>query len=387
MAAGKGFLLASLLVFTLTEGKEFTVTCTTSEECVLPCQFQSDGQGARVMWYKKKAVVSCTRYGNTSFVVGHNSPADKYKGRTNLYEDLVLAGNATMVLRNVTPQDQGKYFCITMTAPRTDESGVISLIIRAPVGDVDIELRGDEVTCRAGGIFPAPELTWSTDPPFHAGASHQNRTSIYKDRLGFYHAESSLSLRGHNATNQTYVCSVSNDVSSRKASLKPEASIQVSLGSEVQILCLPDNSLQSFNLTWRFKGSDLILSINVTEEWSEVKVWDEWKSHVSNGLSASSSLQLHNLKQQHQGTYTCEVSTPGHMHVTQTDVTVTGDISSYVYIGVIACLCYLLMLAYGTLAFLGFKIRKLQKAREQEERKDEDEGVTVEEVNSNIPEK
>lgn len=109
---------------------ELTISCLSSEECVLPCQFASDGKGARVMWYKKKAVVSCTRYGNTSFVVGHNSPADKYKGRTDLYADQVLEGNASLVMRNVTPNDQGKYFCITMTAPRTDESGVITLVVK-----------------------------------------------------------------------------------------------------------------------------------------------------------------------------------------------------------------------------------------------------------------
>ncbi|KAI3354916.1 hypothetical protein L3Q82_004712 [Scortum barcoo] len=117
------------------------------------------------MWFKKKAVVSCTRYGNTSFVVGHHSPADRYKGRTDLYVDHVLDGNATLVLKNVTPNDQGKYFCITMTAPRTDESGVISLVVKGPVREVDIEFGGDSVTCRAEGIFPAPTLTWSTDPP------------------------------------------------------------------------------------------------------------------------------------------------------------------------------------------------------------------------------
>lgn len=106
-----------------------TVKCLSTAECVLPCQFESDGMGARVMWYRTRAVVSCTRYGNTSFVSGHNSPADKYKGRTDLYTDQVLEGNATLLLRNVTPNDQGKYFCITMTAPRVEESGIITLVV------------------------------------------------------------------------------------------------------------------------------------------------------------------------------------------------------------------------------------------------------------------
>ncbi|KAF7650717.1 hypothetical protein LDENG_00121440 [Lucifuga dentata] len=385
-AAYEGFLLCFLLFFTLTDGKETTVTCVNSEKCMLPCKFQSDGKGARVMWYKRKAVVSCMRYGNTSFVVGHNSPADRYKDRTDLYADQVLGGNATLLLRNVTPQDQGKYFCITMTAPRTDESGIISLIVKAPVAEVDIELSGDTVTCMARRIYPAPKLTWSTDPPVDAEML-QNRTNIQKDPQGFYNIQSSLLLKG-NDTNHTYVCLVSNDVNSRKAILRPEVSIQASLGGDVQIRCSsPDSSLKNFNLTWKFRGLDPILSINVTESWSEVKVWDQWKSHVSNGLSAASILQLHGLKQEHQGTYTCEVSTPTQTYVTQTDVILTGDFSVYIYISIIVGLVYLLMLAYGMLVFLGLKMRGMQRDTRQAERRGESsEAVSTEEVKRNIPE-
>ncbi|KAM7379781.1 hypothetical protein PAMP_005308 [Pampus punctatissimus] len=77
--------------------QHFTITCLNSEECVFPCHFQSDGKGARIMWYKKKAVVSCTRYGDTSFASNSISAEDKYKGRTGLYDDHVLQGNATLV--------------------------------------------------------------------------------------------------------------------------------------------------------------------------------------------------------------------------------------------------------------------------------------------------
>lgn len=230
---------------------ELTITCLTSEECVLPCQFPSDGKGARIMWYKKKAVVSCTRYGNTSFVHGHNSPADKYKGRTGLYVDRVLEGNATLLLRNVTPHDQGKYYCITMTAPRTDESGVVSLVVKgaaavrksdtrkhllftsdtnllfsilfeAPVRDVDMEFRGDSVTCRAEGIYPAPTLTWSTDPPTDDQLLLQNKTKTQKNQLGFYDVQSSLTLLGSDASHQTYVCCVTSDTNKKTVFLKHE---------------------------------------------------------------------------------------------------------------------------------------------------------------------
>ncbi|XP_071370892.1 V-set domain containing T-cell activation inhibitor 1-like, partial [Centroberyx affinis] len=202
----------------------FTVTCVNSEECVLPCHFDSDGKGARIMWYKKKAVVSCTRYGDTGFVIGHNSPSDLYQGRTGLYADQVLQGNATLLLRDVTPHDQGKYFCITMTAPRTDESSVISLVIKAPVRDVHMELTADNVTCGARGIYPAPTLTWSTDPPTELQGLH-NSTRTQKNLQGFYDIHSSLRLMGNEAANLTYICSVSSDVSNRTAILKRHGSL------------------------------------------------------------------------------------------------------------------------------------------------------------------
>lgn len=53
-----------------------------------------------------------------------------------------------------------------------------------------------------------------------------------------------------------------------------------------------------------------------------VKVWDQWKPHVSNVHSAVRSLQLHHLDPEHKGTYTCEVSTPEETYITWTEVTV-----------------------------------------------------------------
>ncbi|TKS87501.1 HERV-H LTR-associating protein 2 [Collichthys lucidus] len=348
------------------ENPELTISCLSSEECVLPCQFASDGKGARVMWYKKKAVVSCTRYGNTSFVVGHNSPADKYKGRTDLYADQVLEGNASLVMRNVTPNDQGKYFCITMTAPRTDESGVITLVVKALVQEVDIESNGDSVTCRAGGIYPEPTLTWSTDPPTDVQLL-RNQTKSQKNKFGFYDIQSSLRLTECDAANRTIICSVTSDTSEKRAFLKHEASILASPGSNAKVPCsLPPSTLQSFNLTWRFRPSDPILSISFIGQKSSVKVWDQWKPHVFNDPSAKRSLHLHNLKPEHQGTYTCEVRTPEETYITWTEVTVGQD-SEHIYIYVIIALCYFLCMSYGMVVFLSCKIRGLKKARRQEE--------------------
>ncbi|XP_050922865.1 V-set domain containing T-cell activation inhibitor 1 [Lates calcarifer] len=385
MAANEALLLCSLLwIVSSAEGKEFTVTCLASEDCTLPCQFQSDGRGARIMWYKKKTIVSCTRYGNTSFVVGHNSPADKYKGRTGLYADQVLEGNATLLLRNVTPNDQGKYFCITMTAPRTDESGIISLVIKAPVREIDIDFSGDVVTCAAEGIFPAPTLTWSTDPPADAQLL-QNKTKAQKNKYGFYDIQSSLRLTGNITTNHTYVCSITSDSNRKTAFLK--ASVLASAGSSVKISCsLPRTVPQSFNVTWRFRRSHPIVSISVVDQRSQAKVWDQWKPRVITNFSASGGLHLHSLKSEHQGAYTCEVNTPEEMYVTWTDVTVTEESKTFTYIMVIAGLSYFLFLSYVTLGILGYRIRQLESARRQEEQTDGTSVSLTEAVNSEVTE-
>ncbi|KAM9337592.1 uncharacterized protein ABDE67_018896 [Symphorus nematophorus] len=151
------------------------------------------------------------------------------------------------------------------------------------------------------------------------------------------------------------------------AFLKQEASILVSAGSDVNVLCsLPHHVLQSYNLTWIFRRSDPILSLSIADKTSRVKVWDHWKPHVTNGLSARTHLQLHSLKPEHQGIYTCEVSTPEETYVTWTDVRVTEGSNGYIYISIIIGLVYFLGLSYGMLVCLGLRIRRLERAREQD---------------------
>ncbi|CAK6970256.1 Hypothetical predicted protein [Scomber scombrus] len=378
MAPYTGLFFCFLLwIFSPAVGKEFTITCLTSEECVLPCQFQSDGIGARIMWYKQNTVISCTRYGDTSFTKGHISQATEYKGRTRLYADQVLKGNATMVLKDITLQDQGRYVCNAITKPRV-ESHTIHLVVKAPVREVDAEFGPSSVICKAEGIFPAPTLTWSTDPPSDPQLL-QNKTKSQKNQLGCYDIESSLMLVERNTIKQTYICCVSSGTNTKTLFLKHEASIQASPGGDVLIPCsFPRHVLQSFQLTWRFGRSDPIVSINITNQKPQVKVWDQWKSHVSNGVAASSSLKLSGLKSEHQGTFTCEVSTPEQKYVTQTDITLTEDCKNNIYSSVIIGLSVLMCLSVMAVMFLCYRRRRLERDRGGGEEEEEEEMRSLE---------
>ncbi|XP_037136209.1 V-set domain-containing T-cell activation inhibitor 1-like [Syngnathus acus] len=341
--------------------EQLNVTCLASSECILPCNFSSDGQGARIMWYRKKAVVSCTRYGNTSFVVGHNSAVARYMNRTSLFADHVLEGNATLVLRNVTPQDQGKYFCITMKRLGSEESGIIVLNVKAPVQDISMELNDEAVFCRADGIYPEPTLVWSTDPPTGDGLFY-NKTKMEQTQLGFYEVESWVPLKAAESINLEFICDVSNEMNTRRARFKQEAPIQTSSHSEIKIPCSFPGDVDTFDLIWRIHFSEHILSMNVSGMHHHLTISKDWKIHVLDGRSAWRHLKLPNVVPDHQGTYTCEVRTSQVTYITQTDVIVIPDsnplLAVYVTLGVLG---FLMSVSFGSLGILGFKVGKLNQ--------------------------
>ncbi|XP_077409927.1 ICOS ligand-like [Vanacampus margaritifer] len=366
MAAEVHFFLRSLGLLLLlgtfwhsSATKQWNVTCLASSECVLPCNFVSDGEGARIMWYTRKAVVSCTRYGNTSFVVGHNSAVDRYKNRTSLYAEHVLEGNATLVLRNVTPRDSGKYFCITIKRLAAEKSGVIVLEVKSPVQEVHMELSDEAVFCRADGIYPEPVLAWSTDPPTDAGLFY-NKTKIEQTQLGFYDVESRVQLKVAENISVDFICNVSNAINSRRARFKMEESIHTAPGSEIKIPCSFPAEVDTFDLLWRFRRSEHILSMNVSGLRRRTTVSEDWKIHVMDGRSAWRHLKLPNVVAEHQGTYTCQVRTSQVTYVTQTDVIVTPDskvpLLIYTILGVLS---FLMAASSGVLAFIGCKVRTL----------------------------
>ena len=88
----------------------------------------------------------------------------------------------------------------------------------APVQEVDVEFSGDSVTFKAEGIYPAPNLTWSTDPPSDARLL-QPKTKSQKTRLGLYDIESTITLKENT---QTYICCVSSDTDKKTIFLKHE---------------------------------------------------------------------------------------------------------------------------------------------------------------------
>lgn len=69
-----------------------------------------------------------------------------------------------------------------------------------------MSLTDKRATCSAHNIYPAPQVTWATEPP-SAQEALENSTIKTTDHKGLFHVESTLRILG-NLSNYTYVCSV-----------------------------------------------------------------------------------------------------------------------------------------------------------------------------------
>uniref|UniRef100_A0A4W6G4Q0 Ig-like domain-containing protein n=1 Tax=Lates calcarifer TaxID=8187 RepID=A0A4W6G4Q0_LATCA len=143
------------------------------ESCILPCSFQS-GADPVIHWIKETA-------GNL-YVHSYYSNKDqfglqdqRFRNRTSLFKDQISRGNASLQLTGVEVQDQGKYRCFTSTM-RGNKDSLINLRVDAPVSKVNMKQVGNRIICSSEGIYPQPDLTWSTRPPSNLTLQNQTRT-------------------------------------------------------------------------------------------------------------------------------------------------------------------------------------------------------------------
>ncbi|XP_078793193.1 uncharacterized protein LOC144987747 [Oryzias latipes] len=87
----------------------------------------------------------------------------------------------------------------------------------APVTEVHLEQVGDTAVCSSVGIYPEPELTWSTEPP--SGRTLSATTAVWRTSQLLYDIRSSLLLSPEDA-GLVYVCTVVSGKGSKKATVK-----------------------------------------------------------------------------------------------------------------------------------------------------------------------
>uniref|UniRef100_A0A4W6D6I1 Ig-like domain-containing protein n=1 Tax=Lates calcarifer TaxID=8187 RepID=A0A4W6D6I1_LATCA len=183
------------------------------ESCILPCSFQYTAD-IYIHWIQETEghpPVHSFYYNKDQLGLQDQF----FRGRTSLFKDQISRGNASLQLTGVEVQDQGRYRCHTSTM-RGNKDSFINLRVDAPVSKVNMEQVGNRIICSSEGIYPEPDLTWSTRPP--SNLNLQNQTSIQQTEQQLYNISSSLIL-SDSETDLIYICTISTRSNSRRAAL------------------------------------------------------------------------------------------------------------------------------------------------------------------------
>ncbi|XP_037828992.1 uncharacterized protein LOC108228352 isoform X5 [Kryptolebias marmoratus] len=346
------FLVFLSSQWTLSKGDP-EVTCVFSSSCLLPCHFQV-GTLPLIHWIYMPA--EDTYIHSYYFNQDQQGYRDQlFRGRTSLFKDQISRGNASLLLRGVKVQDEGRYKCYTSTTGGNKES-FINLKTEAPVSEVSISQEGNRITCSSEGIYPEPELTWSTSPP--SNMELQNRTRVQQTEEQLYSISSSLMVSDRDP-DLSYSCTVRtqrNQRNQRRATLNKPTSVEGSK-YKTSIPCCSDVPVSSF--TWRFNHSQIILT--KTEGETSSRVSEEWRKHVEE-VSESGSLTLKDLTPQQEGVYTCEARNKEETIKTDIFLRISpGNPGVGIIIGVILALFIVVLVLVLVLCYVKKKNGKIKK--------------------------
>nr|XP_055064012.1 uncharacterized protein hhla2a.1 isoform X1 [Misgurnus anguillicaudatus] len=305
--------------------KDAHVTCLFYEDCVLPCSFRPTG-AVVIHWYKQQIPVHSYYYNKDQYGLQNKH----FSGRTNLFNSQIAQGNASLVLRKVKVQDQGRYKCYTSTKKGNQET-FVNLGVKALIQFVKLEMVEDRVTCLSQNIYPAPEVTWATEPA-SAIRSLQNVTRKTSDTKGLFTVESTINMTG-NISDHTYFCSVVSADGAQvwTASLKHQDELFGEEGAGLMVPCVVPQPRHNFTLTWSFiRSTESTVIFNydsrtrrIANLWESKAELDIDQAHLGNG-----SLYLLNPESLgHSGVYLCTFYGFQMRHQVQIPVNVTVRLS------------------------------------------------------------
>ncbi|XP_027860266.1 butyrophilin subfamily 1 member A1-like [Xiphophorus couchianus] len=310
MIRTRRFLFLLFLPFVWADIKEESETsksCVLNQDCILPCRFENGVTDMRWFLYK-----------TSSLIVSYNQSGSRYsesfRSRASLFEDQISRGNGDLLLRGVKVDDEGEYRCYANIIGIYDRY-YVDLAVEAPVSDIRIHQDGNRITCSSEGIYPQPELTWSTEPP--SNTTLQNRTTVHQTEEKLYDISSSLTVP--DGSDRIYSCTIRTRRNQRRATLNIPASVDFS-GAEVTICC-NSSDYYGTSLVWRFNHSQIILT---KTDRNISNISEEWRKHVRN-VSASGSLTLQDVTSDQEGVYSCELSGDEETIITHLYLRRTGE--------------------------------------------------------------
>lgn len=154
-----------------------------------------------VTWTKKDLKGNVYQYKNGAAALKEQS--SQFRGRTQLFPDALLTGNASLLLRSVRMSDEGRYTC---TISSSESGGTVNLHLwTAAFTAPTFTYTNNILAANADRWFPKPNVTWlDLDEDVLDGD-----TSFSKSPSGIYGVLSTLSPVNASGI---YTCRIENDL-------------------------------------------------------------------------------------------------------------------------------------------------------------------------------
>ncbi|XP_026882399.2 V-set domain-containing T-cell activation inhibitor 1 [Electrophorus electricus] len=209
------FVIAALLIlllaiaFSVSQGivetKNGFPVGNLGQDVVLDCTFQSNtGKGPAgnvlITWTKERLSGVVYQYQNNAPQLKDQN--SQFQNRAQLFPDVIATGNASLLLRRVTMEDDGVYRCV-VSAPGVSGTVRIHLSVGAFSAPA-ITTANKSLRAEAPRWLPRPSVTWlDPDGERLAGVTQFNNSSD-----GTVQVVSSL--QHPVAPNETYTCIIQN---------------------------------------------------------------------------------------------------------------------------------------------------------------------------------
>ncbi|XP_032853459.1 V-set domain-containing T-cell activation inhibitor 1 isoform X3 [Tyto alba] len=250
-------VIALIIGFGVSGKRSISVTALTSpgnigQRSVLGCTFEPDiPMGSIVIRWAKAGVAGLVH----EFKGGKDHLQEQdalFQGRTAVFADQVIGGNASLELRDVQLSDAGTYQCSVTTA-RGSGAAVVRYRTGAfstPKVGVENSSSGDTLQCEAPRWFPRPTVRWTACSDAGEHLPHVANTSY---ELNAENVTLKVVSFLHNVTaNATYTCVIENNIAKATGNIKVTAShyssatdFSITRGTNLQLVNLDAESMSS----------------------------------------------------------------------------------------------------------------------------------------------
>nr|XP_046260523.1 V-set domain-containing T-cell activation inhibitor 1 isoform X2 [Scatophagus argus] len=175
-------------------------------DALLSCYLRKKSEQATlskvsVTWEKEGLEGLVYQYNNGAPDLGDQN--SQFKGRTQLFPDVLVTGNASLLLRDVKQSDEGVYTC---SISSSDGGGNVNIHLRtAAFSAPTFTLSNDILTAEAKSWFPKPTVTWLDGN----GSVLQGTTQLTENSAGIFSVISTLQPVN---VSDTYTCTIENNL-------------------------------------------------------------------------------------------------------------------------------------------------------------------------------